>query len=118
MRGLFFVIVGVGLFLSELLFRVVFYVAANPVYISPWRPSCSSRYPSSIPWCPFCVSCNPFRDAHLGRHWHLYTVAGGWQMGKMDGLEIRKEVVCVKKQYYSERLVQKKSPPLKDDGRT
>ena len=33
-------------------------------------------------------------------------------MGKMDGLEVRKEVVCVKKQYYSERLVQKKSPPL------
>ena len=41
-----------------------------------------------------------------------------WQMGKRDGLEIRKEVVCVKKQYYSERLVQKKCPPLKDDGQT
>ena len=108
----------VGLFLSELLFRVVFYVAANPVYISPWPPSCSSRYPYSIPWCSFCVSCNLSRDAHLGRHWHLYTVAGGWQMGKRDGLEVRKEVVCVKKQYYSERLLQKKCPPLKDDGQT
>ena len=43
---------------------------------------------------------------------------GGWQMGKMDGLEVRKEVVCVKKQYYSERLLQKKCPPLKDDGQT
>ena len=59
----------VGLFLSELLFRVVFYVAANPVYISPWRPSCSSRYPSSIPWCSLGVSCNPSRDDHFGRHW-------------------------------------------------